>query len=140
MNSRLKRRAFTTGLVALGLSTFVGIAHAGSYLTRAAMLLVAGETEASALRSRIYDKELARLVHQLALTRVSAARQMPVPKEVVRAHPHLLLVLEAYERAADAAVRGAHESFLVSLAKARAERQTFESVLAQSNWTLPKMH
>jgi hypothetical protein len=103
------------------------------------MLLSAGETEASALRRRSHDKELARLTHRLALTRVAAAREMSVPKEVVRAHPHLLLVLESYERAADAAVRGDFESFLVALAKARSERQTFENVLSQSGWILPKL-
>jgi len=100
------------------------------------MLLEAAELEGSALRQRLHDKDLARLSHRLATSRIEGAREMPVPKEVVRAHPHLLLVLEAYERAADAAVRGADESFLVALARAREERRTFEAVLGQLGWTL----
>jgi len=111
-------------------------ASAGSYLSRAAMLLEAAEVEGSALRQRLHDKDLARLTHRLAVARIEGAREMPVPKEVVRAHPHLLLVLEAYERAADAALRGADESFLVALARAREERRTFEAVLGQLGWTL----
>jgi len=132
------RRGTLLAALCIASGLLAGPALAGSYLSRAAMLLAAGEVEASALRRRYYDKELAKAVHRLALHRVAAAREMEVPKEVVRAHPHLLLVLEAYERAADAALRGAQEDFLVALAKARAERSTFDSVLAQLGWTLPK--
>jgi hypothetical protein len=132
----LKRRTWLTKAAALVLLTLVGPASAGSYLSRAAMLVEAAELEGSALRRRLHDKDLARLTHRLALSRVEGAREMPVPKEVVRAHPHLLLVLEAYERAADAALRGADESFLVALARAREERRTFEAVLEQLGWNL----
>lgn len=132
----MMRRRFLATLVALSLLTALRPAYAGSYLRRAAMLLEAAELEGSALRERIHDKDLARLTHRLATTRVEVAREMPVPKEVVRAHPHLLLVLEAYERAADAALHGKNETFLVALARAREERRTFEAVLAQLGWTL----
>jgi len=132
----MKRRYFLA-LAALAVSlTVAASALAGSYLSRAAVLLEAAELEGSALRQRLHDKDLARLTHRLATARVQSAREMPVPKEVVRAHPHLLLVLEAYERAADAALRGADEAFLVALARAREERRTFEAVLAQLGWTL----
>lgn len=130
------RRAFLSTAICGALLTAVGAAFGGSYLSRAAILLEAAELEGSALRRRLHDKDLARLTHRLATARIESAREMPVPKEVVRAHPHLLLVLEAYERAADAAVRGAHESFLVALARAREERRTFEAVLQQLGWTL----
>lgn len=132
----MRRRHWLLSALCLVALTLAGSASAGSYLQRAAMLLEAAELEGSALRQRLHDKDLARLSHRLALARIEGAREMPVPKEVVRAHPHLLLVLEAYERAADAALRGADESFLVSLARAREERRTFEAVLAQLGWTL----
>ena len=38
--------------------------------------------------------------------RLEAARTMTVPKEVEQAHPHLLLVLENYQQAAEAATLG----------------------------------
>lgn len=132
----MNRRLWLTSSLCLAAFTLGVQAFAGSYLSRAAMLLDAAEVEGSALRQRLHDKDLARLTHRLATARVEGAREMPVPKEVVRAHPHLLLVLEAYERAADAAVRGADETFLVALARAREERRTFEAVLAQLGWTL----
>jgi len=136
---RGSRRRFAAVLFGAALLLVSGAAFGGSYLMRAAVLLASGETEASALRRRLSDKDLAQMTHRLALARIAAAREMPVPKEVVQAHPHLLLVLESYERAAEAAVRRDHESFLVALARARAERQTFENVLQQSGWTLPKV-
>lgn len=132
-------------LLQLGLLLGLGIslgwappAFGGTYLAQAAALLEAAEIEGASLRKRPSDKELAKLIHRLSLARVEAAHQMPVPKEVVRAHPHLLLVLEAYERAADAALRGAGETFLVALARAREERRTFDAVLSQLGFTLPK--
>ncbi len=139
MNKKLCRRAGLQCLGVAGIALVVRPAFSGSYLTRAAVLLAAGETEARALRKRLHDKALAEMTHRLALERVAAAREMPVPEEVVRAHPHLLLVLEAYERAADAAVRGAHEAFLLSLQRARQERGTFDSVLKQLGWKLPEV-
>lgn len=132
----MSRRAFLSAALGVALVTALGSAWAGSYLSRAAVLLEAAELEGSALRQRLHDKDLARLTHRLATARIESAREMPVPKEVVRAHPHLLLVLEAYERAADAALRGADEAFLVALARAREERRTFEAVLGQLGWTL----
>ncbi len=125
-------------LLALGcvlLST--GRAWAGTYLNSAALLLSQSSKEGDYLRARIGDKELADLIHKLANARLEAAKGMLVPKEVVQAHPHLLLVLENYERAADAATRGETEKFLVYQQRARDEERTFRGVLRQFGYSLP---
>jgi hypothetical protein len=113
-------------------------AFAGTYLNSAALLLAQASNEADYLRARINDKELAELIHKLADARLDAAKGMLVPKEVVQAHPHLLLVLENYERAADAATRGEMEKFLVYQQRARDEDRTFRGVLKQFGYALPE--
>jgi hypothetical protein len=113
-------------------------AWAGTYLNSAALLLAQASTEGDYLRARINDKDLAELIHQLADARLEAAKNILVPKEVVQAHPHLLLVLENYERAADAATRGEAEKFLVYQQHARDEDRTFRGVLKQFGYTLPE--
>lgn len=124
------------GIFCAGILTATA-AWAGSYLSSSAVLLKGAELEASALRARFFDKQLARLTHRLALGRTTAAGEMVVPEEVKRAHPHLLLVLESYERAAEAAVRGHQSDFLVGLARAREEKRIFVAVLKQDGWELP---
>jgi hypothetical protein len=89
------------------------------------------------LRARFHDKELARLTHRLALARTTAAQEMEIPDEVRRAHPHLLLVMESYERAAEGAVRANQKDFLVALARAREEGNIFVAILKQDGWELP---
>ncbi|HEX3777676.1 MAG TPA: hypothetical protein VHV51_24575 [Polyangiaceae bacterium] len=131
----LRRRAFL-GLLAAG-ALFGSNAFAGTYLNSAALLLAQANSEADFLRARVNDKELAELVHRLAEGRLDAAKNMLVPKEVVQAHPHLLLVLENYERAADSATRGEAEKFLVYQQRARDEDRTFRGVLKQFGYTLP---
>jgi len=136
LGRRLPRRALF-GLLsasALALST---PALAGTYLNSAALLLAQASNEADYLRARINDKELAELIHKLADARLEAAKGMLVPKEVVQAHPHLLLVLENYERASDAATRGEAEKFLVYQQRARDEDRTFRGVLKQFGYALP---
>jgi hypothetical protein len=64
---------------------------------------------------------------------------MQVPKEVAQAHPHLLLVLENCERAADAAKEGRVQRFMIYLQRAREEERTLRGVLKQLGWTLPVM-
>ncbi len=113
-------------------------AWAGTYLNSAALLLAQASTEGDYLRARVNDKELAELIHELANARLEAAKNILVPKEVVQAHPHLLLVLENYERAADAATRGAAEKFLVYQQRARDEDRTFRGVLKQFGYVLPE--
>lgn len=136
-----RRTALRASLMSVGfalVTSVAGEAFAGSYLSRASVLLKGAELEASALRARFFDKELARVTHELALCRTKAAREMIVPEEVKRAHPHLLLVMESYERAAEAAVRGNQTDFLVALARAREETTIFVAVLKQDGWELPK--
>jgi len=115
----------------------VGSAEAGSYLNRAAMLVIQASRESEYLRGRVSDKDLAELVHQVAAARLDAASRMNVPKEVVMAHPHLLLTLENYERSADAAVEGHNERFLIYQQRARDEEGILRGVLKQLGWALP---
>jgi hypothetical protein len=130
------RRAF---LLLAGVTPLLiaATAEAGSYLTRAAMLVVQASRESQYLRGRVNDKDLAELVHQVAMARLEAASRMNVPKEVVQAHPHLLLTLENYERSADAAVQGHDDRFLVYQQRARDEEGILRGVLKQLGWALP---
>ena len=129
------------GLLAtlLGVLLLPGSAWAGTYLNSAAFLLSQGSKEGDYLRAHLGDKELADLIHKLANARLEAAKGMLVPKEVVQAHPHLLLVLENYERAADAATRGESDKFLVYQQRARDEERTFRGVLKQFGYALPEI-
>lgn len=137
----LNRRAFVSALLvssAVGGPVFYAVsAFGGSYLSRASLLLKGAELEARMLRARFHDRELARLTHRLALSRTTAAGEMEVPDEVRRAHPHLLLVMESYERAAEGAVRANQKDFLVALARAREESHIFIAILKQDGWKLP---
>ena len=133
----LGRRAML-GLLAASLMLASPAAWAGTYLNSASLLLAQASAEGDYLRARINDKELADLIHKLSDARLGAAKTMLVPKEVVQAHPHLLLVLENYERAADAATRGEAEKFLVYQQRARDEDRTFRGVLKQFGYVLPE--
>ena len=130
------RRALLA-LIATSVIAVSTSAWAGTYLNSAALLLVQSSSEADYLRARINDKDLAELIHKLADARLGAAKGMLVPKEVIQAHPHLLLVLENYERAADSATRGEAEKFLVYQQRARDEDRTFRGVLKQFGYVLP---
>jgi hypothetical protein len=133
-----QRRSFLkTSLAGLFVFSLSDRAFGGSYLNRASVLLRGAELEARALRARFHDKELARVIHEVALARTRTAQEMTVPDEVKRAHPHLLLVLESYERAAEAAVRVNQKDFLVALSRARDEERIFVAILKQEGWTLP---
>ena len=133
-----RRRLLRALLVLLGVLAVTGAAWAGTYLNSAVLLLSQSSKEGDYLRAHIGDKELSELIHKLASARLEAAKGMLVPKEVVQAHPHLLLVLENYERAADAATRGESEKFLVYQQRARDEERTFRGVLRQFGYTLPE--
>jgi hypothetical protein len=132
------RRSLLLVALAAALLLVTSEAFAGSYLSRASFLLAQATSETDFLRARIRDKELARLVHRLAQARLDAAGKMEVPKEVAQAHPHLLLVLENYERAADAARNGAQQRFLIYQQRARDEERTLRGILKQLGWALPK--
>lgn len=112
-------------------------AQAGSYLNRAAFLVLQASRESEFLRGRVNDKDLADLVHRIASARLEAASRMNVPKEVVMAHPHLLLTLENYERSAEAAVQAKNDRFLVYQQRARDEENVLRGVLKQLGWSLP---
>jgi len=124
----------------LGLAPLLAssLCYAGSYLSRAAMLVIQASRESEFLRGKIMDKDLAELVHQVAVARLEAASRMNVPKEVVMAHPHLLLTLENYERSAQAALDGHNDRFLVYQQRARDEEGILRGVLKQLGWALPE--
>jgi hypothetical protein len=125
------------GLLVLAPLFVASGAEAGSYLNRAAMLIGQASRESEYLRGRVGDKDLAELVHSVAVARLNAASRMNVPKEVVQAHPHLLLTLENYERSAHAATEGHAERFLIYQQRARDEEQVLRGVLKQLGWSLP---
>ena len=114
-----------------------GVARAGSYLDRAAVLLAGSRHESDQLRSRLTDKELATVVAAIADTRVRVASRMEVPAAVAKAHPHLLLALEHAERAAAAAVEGSYKVALEKLEAARREDEAFRGVLKELGHALP---
>jgi hypothetical protein len=134
----MRRRAMLTLLAAVPLLV-TSLAHAGSYLNRAALLVTQASRESQYLRGRVTDKDLAELVHHVAAARLDAASRMNVPKEVVMAHPHLLLTLENYERSAQAAVEGQNERFLIYQQRARDEEVILRGVLRQLGWALPEV-
>lgn len=136
MSTRVSRRALTFGALACALLP-AGTAWGGTYLNRAAMLITGAMREGAYLRARFADRELARVTQRVAQARLDAAREMAVPKEVVLAHPHLLMVLEMFVLAAESATRGDIEKFVQNHQKALDEERTFRTVLKQHGWTLP---
>jgi len=136
LRSRVGRRRFSIGAL-FAIAAISQPAFAGSYLNRAALLVRQATQEATYLRNRLSDRELARVVQKLAQGRLRAAREMLVPKEVAQAHPHLLLMLEKFERAAAAAAEREHIRFLTLERDAIDEEQIFRGILRQLGWPLP---
>jgi hypothetical protein len=134
MPRRATRRAL---LVLLALVLVAAPALAGSYLNRAAFVIKHATQEGDYLRAHFADKELALIVHRLAVARLEATSKMEIPKEVVQAHPHLLLTLENYAQSAEAATEGKAERFMVYQQRARDEERTFRAVLKQLGFSLP---
>jgi hypothetical protein len=132
----LGRRAFVAGCAAVALLGAPSVARAGSYLDRVGLLARQARTEADYLERRLSNRELAELVHKLSAARLEAARTMVIPKEVSQAHPHLLLMLENCERAADAAVAGETDRFLAYQKRGRDEEQVFRSIMRQLGFAL----
>ena len=126
-------------LVLLAVLLVTSLAHAGSYLDRAALLLGEARRGNEWVLSHLGDKELALVAHTMAEARVRAAQKMAVPKEVAGMHPHLLLALESSERAAAAASEGENEKFLHHLRIARDEESAFRGLLAQQKLSLPSV-
>jgi len=131
--NRRKRWASAIGLSVLLLA---GAALAGTYLDRVGILVRQARSEADYLEYRLSDHELARLIHRMTIARLEAARDMSIPKEVTQAHPHLLLMLENCERAADAAESSEGQKFIVYQRRARDEEQIFRSIMRQLGFPL----
>jgi hypothetical protein len=135
----MRRFAFAL-LVSLSfVCTWVLPAWAGSYLDRAALMLDHARAEGDMLQPRTFDKELVIVVKAMAETRARVARKMEVPAVVAKAHPHLLLVLENYERAAVAAGDGNFKKFVEHVYAARDEERNFRAILKELGYTLPNL-
>jgi hypothetical protein len=136
--ARLRRfvAALLVALASLGLAP---IAWGGSYLDRAALMLDEARREGDMLQPRTADKEMCLVVRTLAEARAKVGRKMEVPAAVVRAAPHLLLVLENYDRAAEAADEGNFKKFMEHLNTARDEEKIFRSLLGELGYTLPEI-
>lgn len=111
--------------------------HSCSFLDRAGLLIDESARGSELSSRRLGERELARLVGQLAAGRVQAAKDTQVPKEVVLAHPHLLLLLEHHERAAAAAAFGETKRSRELVRSAQEEQQLFCGVPRQLGWTVP---
>jgi hypothetical protein len=68
---------------------------------------------------------------------VKTGRAVMVPRDVEKAHPHLLLSLEAMERAMAAAEDQEGERFLKLIAQAREEESNYRALLGQQRLTVP---
>lgn len=132
----LLRRFLVLVAVAFTLA-IAGPARAGSYLDRAALMLDESRREGDMLQPRMHDKEMVFVVRALAETRARVGRKMEVPAAVAKAHPHLLLVLENCERAADAAAQGNFKKFMEHLTVARDEDRAFRVLISDLGYTLP---
>lgn len=134
------RRFALALLVSLSFAfTWVLPAWAGSYLDRAALMLEHARSEGDLLKPRTFDKELVLVVRAMAETRARVARKMEVPAVVAKAHPHLLLVLENYERAVVSADEGNFKKFTEHLYAARDEERNFRAILKELGYTLPSL-
>ncbi|HEX4476301.1 MAG TPA: hypothetical protein VH142_14545 [Polyangiaceae bacterium] len=134
--TRCTRRTLVAGLVGLGFALSPRDAFAGTYLDQIGVLVREAKSEMDYLENRLNDKDLAELIHAMTIARVAAARDMLVPKEVAEAHPHMLLMLENCERAADAAVVKATDKFIVYQHRSRDEEQIFRSIMRQLGFPL----
>lgn len=134
-----ERRRLLLGCGSLALVGLPNIAWAGSYLDRASLLVNETRREMQFLQGHTHDQDSAKLVHSLTTDRVKAVNHMTVPEEVIQAHPHLLLMLENAERAANALVQKQAKSFGHFLRLVRDEEGLFISILKQLGWRLPNV-
>ena len=139
-----KRRAARALALGLGLLAWCAPAFsapapgpADSYLDGSRLLVQEAQREGEYLRQRVYDKKLAELVRRIAEARLGAAQALTVPQEVGVAHPHLLLMLEHYERAAAAAAAGEPVRCVRLQREAGEEEQLFRAILRQLGLPLP---
>ena len=118
---------------------FATLAHAGTYLDTAALLLGESRKTAEWVQSHLTDTKLAAIAHDVAEARVKAGRLVVVPKDVEKAHPHLLLALETTERALAAAADGDPSRFMRLVLQAREEERTYRAILGQQKLALPEL-
>jgi hypothetical protein len=131
----MKPLSFMLGL-ALSM-TLAASAWAGTYLDSVALLLDESHRSAEWIQAHLSDAKLAAIAQLLADARVKSGREISVPHEVEKAHPHLLLSLEASERAMSAAAERDPQRFMRLLVQARDEERTFRAILAQQKFTVP---
>lgn len=136
----MRRRLLLSAAAFAAVASLVPVAHAGSYLDRASLLIEGSARDARALRARLTDKELARVVQLVAEARSRAASKMDVPEAVAKAHPHLLLALFRVERAASAALEGNFKAALEHIEAAAREETIFRAVLKEAGHPLPAAH
>jgi recombinational DNA repair ATPase RecF len=132
-------RHVSAALAFVALTFVASLARAGTYLDTAALLLEESRRSADWVESHVLDQKLAAIAHMIAEERVKAGRRIEVPKQVDSAHPHLLLVLEATERAMAAAEDGDPQRFLRMIYQAREEERTYRAILQQMHLTLPEL-
>ncbi|MEJ7729191.1 MAG: hypothetical protein WKG00_08245 [Polyangiaceae bacterium] len=135
----MNRRTFLGGCLASAALCVAAPAQAGSYLDRAALLLDQSRKEGDMLQPRTYDKELATMIRALAEARNKAARGMEVPAAIAKAHPHLMMVLENWERAVESALAGNFKRFMEHLTICRNEDQAFRALVAELGFTVPNL-
>jgi hypothetical protein len=119
------------GSLSLGAKT-----NTDNYLDSSLLLVTEATREGEFLRRRLYDRKLSELVRRIAEGRLAAAQSLFVPQEVALAHPHLLLMLEHYERAAAAAAAGDVPRSVHLLRDAEDEEQLFRGILRQLGFPL----
>jgi len=136
----MNRRTFLGGCLATAALSVAAPARAGSYLDRAALLLDESRKEGDMLQPRTYDKELATMIRALAEARNKAARGMEVPAAIAKAHPHLMMVLENWERAVESALAGNFKRFMDHLVICRNEDQSFRALVAELGFAVPNLN
>jgi hypothetical protein len=135
----MKRREFFGAAAAAACAVVARGAWAGSYLDRAAIMLDEAKKEGDLMRPRSGDKEFLLVVKAMTEARIKVARKMNVPAAVVDAHPHLMLVLENYDRAVDAATAGNTKKLGECLVVTVDEERTFRNLIKQLGYALPKV-
>lgn len=135
----MNRRRFLSATASLAIACLAGPAFAGSYLDRAALLLDQARKEGDLLQPRTGDKELALVIKTLSEARAKAARKMEVPAAIAKAHPHLLLVMEVWDRAVESALEGNFKKFMEHLLTAREEDRIFRALVKELGFAIPDL-
>ena len=135
----MKRRHFLGVAAAAVVALAARGGVAGSYLDRAALMLDEGKKEIEMVKTRTGDKELLLVVKTMTEARLKVARKMNVPAKVVDAHPHLMLVLENFDRALDSLVSSNLKKYAECLINAADEEKTFKNLLKEAGYALPKV-